>query len=124
MLADGSAVPTESKYRSLTGKTNVPDLRGVFLRGKDNLRPGERPRNDDGDSDLGKYQGDAVAAHQHDFKWGFKQDGSIVGGHIQGGDKTSYTVAADPNEKTEVQPNASGETRPRNVTVNYFTRIN
>jgi hypothetical protein len=81
-------------------------------------------RNPAGDLPLGQYQPDALAAHQHDFKYGFKQDDAAILDRIQGGSNTPYTVGSDSGEKTEIQPNASEETRPRNVTVNYFIKIN
>jgi hypothetical protein len=124
VLADGRSV-VGSLYAKVTGNTNIPDLRGVFLRGKNNLMPDESAgRNPAGDLPLGQYQPDALAAHQHDFKYGFKQDDAAILDRIQGGSNTPYTVGSDSGEKTEIQPNASEETRPRNVTANYFIKIN
>jgi hypothetical protein len=124
VLADGRSV-VGSLYAKVTGNTNIPDLRGVFLRGKNNLTPDESAgRNPAGDLPLGQYQPDALAAHQHDFKYGFKQDTAEILDRIQGSTNTPYTFGPDTGEKTEIQPNASEETRPRNVTANYFIKIN
>ena len=48
VLADGRDV-TGSDYHTITSNTNIPDLRGTFLRGKDNSR-GLDP---DGEKSLG-----------------------------------------------------------------------
>ena len=116
ILADGSSV-SESQYHIITGKLKIPDLRGVFIRGKNNGRnDGKQNPND---LELGAYQTDQFQSHVHEYNRG----GS--GGNLL------YSLAGGTNTGTgRGQTNfiVSGkhgvETRPRNVTVNFFIRIN
>lgn len=110
VLCDGQAV-IGSEYESITGQSNIPDLRGRFLRGKDHGATGVNP---DGDLALGSAQSDAFASHQHG---NVLQSVGGVGPVDSGGgsselDFTGATGSAGGNE-----------TRPKNVTVNYFIKI-
>lgn len=60
ILADGRSV-LGSTYNTVTGNANAPDLRGTFLRGKDD----GRGLNPDGDLTLGTYTADKFASHTH-----------------------------------------------------------
>ncbi|NBO99741.1 MAG: hypothetical protein EBU90_06395 [Proteobacteria bacterium] len=122
VLARGQNV-SGSKYASIKSVTTVPDLRGVFLRGKNNgsLEPRSNP---DGDSSLGTYQADQFQSHQHVVK---AKDGvDSLGGvgylpQTSSNYGPSNTLASD----AAYADNSGGnETRVKNVTVNYFIRIN
>lgn len=108
VLCDGRNV-TGSTYQSLTGQTNIPDLRGVFPRGKDN----GRGINPDGDLAIGAYTADKFAAHHHQYQ-------SPNGG--SGGGSASGTTGQAPfSDTTTVGAN---ETAPKSCTVNFFIKIN
>jgi hypothetical protein len=120
VLADGSAHPN-SQYAQITGRANVPDLRGIFLRGRDHGRVNADGRgNPAGNLELGAYQADMLVAHAHDVEIAEPTTNQTA--------ELGPTVA--PNrmgtEVGVVQSNDTGgqETRPRNVTVNYFIKIN
>lgn len=113
VLADGRKIGTNNKFYQITGKSKVPDLRGVFLRGKNHKRDTNRG-NPEGDLSLGEYRDDVFKRHDH---------GGIYGGE---GDKygmlDKYRYHASGYKKIEAEGGI--ETRPRNVTVNYFIKIN
>lgn len=112
-LADGRSV-AGSTYATITGSSTVPDLRGVFLRGKNNGRA-DAKQNPDGELALGAYQADDFKSHQHGLSsFGnvtLMNAGSSLGTYIQSG--SSNTAAT-----------GGVETRARNVTINYFIKIN
>lgn len=142
VLADGREV-TGSAYHKLGKGTNVPDLRGMFLRGKNSGREDELA-NPEGDLVLGEVQGAQLAQHGHvvtdpghrhqapttDGTTGTLEVPNGVAGAFD------YAVGADTNSSvtgvtignssaTSADPTAVGdETRPQNVTVNYFIRVN
>jgi hypothetical protein len=60
VLADGASA-AGSDWATLTGRTNLPDIRGRFLRAKDH-GSGNNPA---GDKVLDSYTADTVASHSH-----------------------------------------------------------
>ncbi len=122
ILADGRSV-AGSAFAVTTGNANVPDLRGMFLRGRNHggSPAGARAdgnENPDGLLTLGNMQGDMIASHAHGYihAWagGAMTDPSTPGQQTGG--------RRDINHQSN--PAGGNETRPRNVTVNYFVRIN
>lgn len=100
-----------SKLSQATGQTNAPDLRGVFLRGKNY---GYRAGVDE--VGLGQYRGDTIGPFQPSVRvlpsgpgtspgvsWG-------MGGALKKDDLFPVTQDA-------------AETQPKNVTVNFFCKI-
>jgi hypothetical protein len=113
VLCDGRTI-VGSKLARLTGISNAPDLRGRFLRGKNF---GTLPDVDE--IDLGKPQEDAVGPHHHsDLVHSPPFNDQRAGISYQG---PSTLATDDP-----MFPNSSQakETRPKNVTVNFFYKIN
>jgi microcystin-dependent protein len=100
---------------------NVPDLRGVFLRGwshgsgTDPDASARHPIKSGGASGdaVASFQGDALQAHDHDIKMGFLGVGA-------GGAIGAYTVPQSPNDHIETQAanaRVAPETRPKNASV-------
>lgn len=116
VLADGSAHPA-SRYAQITGREEVPDLRGVFLRGKDHGRfDADGVGNPGGDLALGERQDDEVRRHHHSVHpLAGVDDGEDTGPEVSG---TDTTVRAGLTSGY-----GGDETRPVNVTVNYFIKI-
>lgn len=113
VLCDGRGV-VGSRYQALTGNANLPDLRGMFLRGKNNGRS-DGKQNPGGDLVLGTYQDHEIQSHTHP-----------IPGYGAGGG-ASYVVNQDDSiYRSTVSTSASGgnETRPTNITVNHMIRIN
>ena len=110
-LADGRSV-AGSKYAASSGSSTLPDLRGQFLRGKSGTRT-DGKQNPDGDLALGAYQADAFASHSHTASFGavvLMNPGSTYGTYIQQGTSAVSSTGAN-------------ESRGKNVTVNYFVKI-
>lgn len=114
VLADGRAIPG-SKYSTLIG-TTVPDLRGMFLRGLNAGRNDGKEDPDGVDRVPGSYQGDTLKEHSHDYKTAgfhyrsFKGDDGRPRPVIEGAGKTDFT--------------GDLETRPKNVAVYFYIKIN
>ena len=119
MLANGQEVPTSAvDFRKIYG-TNVPDLRGVFIRGKNYSRNDEF-KNPIGDVPNGYVQMDEIKSHYHDFY--FTLIGFGFGGH--GGGDNNTVISADPTRPNNSTKSTIGEeTRPKNVTLSYYIRI-
>jgi hypothetical protein len=128
ILADGSNV-AGSAYQTLTSNTNVPDLRGIFTRGKNNGRS-DGYQNPDGDLALGTLQSQQFGAHNHPL-WTGSGNGSDYaitlrfgggfGPNVGGTYSNTNDVASGNLFMSEV---GGDETRPTVVTVNKFIRIN
>ena len=113
VLSDGRNI-SGSDLAVLTGWTVAPDLRGVFLRGKDH-GAGVNP---DGDTPEGTYQLDEFASHTHSTNYQ----------HSDNGDGAGYALinVASFAGSTDGSTTSQGglETRPKNIIVNYFIKIN
>lgn len=123
VLANGASA-IGSTYHAITGNTNVPDLRGVALRGKDN----GRGLNPDGDLALGTYQADAFQGHKHSINHGYDGGaGSVWVAGTGGGGRTGtvdHGILSPISDGTNGTPRTTSETRMKNVTVNIFIKIN
>ena len=125
-LLDGQ-LPGDSKLKKLLGvprfhpEWEMPDARGLFLRGVDSRKPHDSTiGNPAGRLPIGSYQ-DSCVNYQGEV---MKKNG--------GGDWVLNSIQQRPGAKgnnLEISPNnsagaASTEVRPRCVTVNIFVRIN
>ena len=97
---------------------NIPDYRGIFLRGWDHGRgmdPDSASRLDRGDGTTGDYvgtrQNDEFKSHNHSIDAGIDGSGTI----------TAIDIETDVNSLTPSQTNDTGgnETRPKNVNIIY-----
>ena len=122
-LADGRAI-SGSAYSTVTSQPNAPDLRGMFLRG---LNAGRSDGNQDpegGSRTIGNYQADQVRSHNHNN--GSFDRLMIANGLYTTNGAVDNTGPPEVNLFTSATINAFGgtETRPRNIAVNYYIRIN
>lgn len=139
VLADGRSV-AGSLYATLTGNSTVPDVRGLFLRaaGTNNSSlNGKVPS-----ATLGASQGDATAkngiqfvdnGHRHvegfsgvNSNAAFGTTDTVVAGNIntQNGTSTSYHPYTSNIATGAYITGGDAETRPANIAVNIFIKIN
>ena len=138
LLCHGQTVPTGSEYESLRKMvgSNLPDLRGLFLRGRNEGRtddwkdPDERP--------IGRLQGDATRRpnnpftsdaqgnHRHgllDWRYHNRRDDPGNFGHLESrpdGDR-QYTEYAGAHTHT-ITGGGDSETRPKNICINWIIK--
>jgi hypothetical protein len=117
VLADGQNVKG-SAYSAATGMETVPDLRGVFLRGKNNGRAA------DGNAELslGAYQADGFKTHVHSGVIGIS--GVKAGNVYDASPPQDRMNSFQPASTSTSVPDGAEETRPKNVTVNFFIKVN
>ena len=142
LLADGRSIAGFNlKYETLTQQSNIPNLLGVFIRGKNNGRA-DGNQNPDGDLALGQFSPDKFASHNHggvtgtdspDHTHGF---GGYQYGVNYGGDNTAMNLGVSPNgfyrytdgastrHTHAITPSGGNETAPKSVTLNPFIRVN
>lgn len=121
VLADGRDV-TRSQYEKLLRVRNVPDLRGLFLRGLNAERADGKEGPDATMRIGGDYQQDMVGKHGHSLA---PRIAALSVKAAYGG-LTEYAVGADATLGAAVSAGDSPgvETRPRNSGVYWYMRIN
>ena len=110
---------TGSTYASITGATTVPDARGTVLRCKD-YGVG---RNSSGDTALGTYQDDAFQDHQHVSTYDFGDEGGTSRNQGSSAGTRNWNSRTSLASQSGSGKTAS-ETRVKNITVNFFIKIN
>lgn len=129
VLADGTEAPL-SEYRTYIEKYqthlngNLPNLCGVFLRGFNNGQK-QNPQ----DSKIGEYQKFSIEKHNHKSQVSENRTGHPNGSEDSRGGTAHYKSYWRGNKglNNNTHPTSSygkDETRPENVTVNYFIKIN
>lgn len=116
---------------------NVPDLRGLFLRGVDDpdggvlngLDPAGRDPNADirialqtggnTGNEVGSFQDDLLEEHRHDIKW--NRDPVSSGGIVAATTVPEAGFRTDPSAVQPAPVNAE-ETRPKNAYVNFIIK--
>jgi trimeric autotransporter adhesin len=109
---------------------NLPDLRGMFLRGVDagagqdpnaTTRTAAKPGGNTGDK-VGTVQSDLLKNHTHSY-WSFGYERSGDPPHIPVGDPESYDFN-NANTGTVVEAGVAGaETRPKNAGVYWIIKV-
>lgn len=123
-LCDGrSCVGTT--YGTLYSQTSVPDMRNLFIRGKNNGRidPLSGP-----ELALGATQMDAFQGHNHTTSANMNGQGGS-GSMIPTGagykpDPTFAPYVIDNSVTNNSFPRVENETRPKHIVLNYFIKVN
>ncbi len=138
--ADGQLIIKQSKYGKLFNVETTPDLRSMFLRGLNAFDP-TKPREDEFTdpeqvAKAGRTQKHSFDSHNHDvvkkdgslslvlasFSYKGKGNNSFVSHYRYGAEKTY----AAPEDKDVWYAKEKGgvETRPNNIGVYYYIKIN
>lgn len=130
---DGRPVPN-SKFLTLTSQVQIPDLRGMFLRGLNTFDPYQpvpaiNPIKADTDNRVvGSYQQDGFAQHKHDSGARVRGDWTHAGndyGTAKSGQGNVWEHHKSHAYKTPYTSSVGGkETRPKNIAVFYYIKIN
>jgi hypothetical protein len=126
VLADGQIDISTSRYALLTKRYKPPDLRGIFLRGMNEGRI-DTTGDPEGNRGVGDYQFDAFKKHKHKspvtyYKSSFKESGSRPWTAVHMPTEGDIKKWQDRQEDTEEV--GGDETRPRNVAVYFYIKIN
>ncbi len=126
VLADGQSIAATSRYGQLSNKTKTPDLRGMFLRGvNEGRKDGEQ---DPDDRKPGEYQRDALQQHGHKTdarKHGWGKMGDTQGWTKKAGEAPIASVTFVTTLKdAKVKTRTAVETRPKNVAVYFYIKVN
>lgn len=118
---DGRPIPM-SKFQTVTSQLHLPDLRGMFLRGLntfDPFQPVPVVASDKADPEsrvVGSFQADNLKEHSHTIP-----NPTVHAGSDKGPDGGSYNAWG----KNAPTANFGGaETRPKNVAIFYYIKIN
>ena len=132
--ADGREIPN-STFQQITSQNNLPDLRGVFIRGLNQFDYGVPPISgrDPDTRQVGGFQGDSYRSHDHGDGSHSHSTGIFQGAATNFSGPVFRTVDAPQNDPRTVLSPASGriiqftggpETRPINMAMYYYIRIN
>lgn len=126
--ADGRVVPG-SYFQKVVSKDRVPDLRGMFLRGLNIMDPNpqvalDTTKSDPDTRDVGEYQPDQFKTHEHHYGTpNYLVPMNLGDRYFDGLFFHEGQIGAD--HMTHLDPGVGGpETRPRNIAVYYYIRIN
>jgi len=130
---DGRLVPNSAFVRA-ANVLNVPDLRGIFIRGLNQFDVNETTtvaadRMNPENKKVGDLQLDELGSHTHGLtNRGFRND-NLSGGRrgFGGAEFTQFDAGQglkDINSLVTVNPTTGAETRPKNMSLYYYIRIN
>ncbi|HNY30312.1 MAG TPA: hypothetical protein PKO15_05440 [Fibrobacteria bacterium] len=116
------------------GGVNIPDLRGVFLRGIDYIVTGRKETGRDSTAARkpGVFQGDAIQDHAHlngatdDLAAAFPRGASAFSGttlHIQNENAETSSYEGRTSNVIASSARATTETRPKNVAVYWYIKV-
>jgi hypothetical protein len=127
---DGRPLPY-SKYSKFASQPNAPDLRGVFLRGLNSfdptytINPSNLQQLNPDSNPLGGFQGDNFKNHKHLIReaWGFKTDRGVdTNTHGSNSGPTNGDIGSVT--ETYISTEGGNETRPKNISIYYYIKIN
>ncbi len=134
---DGRSIAHSALHDAIPALVLAPDLRGKFLRGLNHIaatgEPGYNPETSDADGEAHhrkvlEYQDDQVRLHNHPAR-------GIIQGSVSGSNGTrdvdngSQKMNSDPqygahNVSIIMDGYGGTETRPKNVAVYFFIKVN
>lgn len=106
---------------------NLPDLRGLFVRGRDggmgvdpdaNSRTALKPGGNIGD-EVGSFQEDELKSHVHSHA----RLQQVNNGYLKGGASGNTSDKGFPTISSNTNPSGGSETRPKNANVLYIIKV-
>ena len=131
IFADGQKVPGTA-FAKLTGDKPVPELRGMFLRGidvTDSRQPGDRQPYATALPVSKRFTGmtDKAGAHWHAGGMQLSKVGdkyNVGGSNYLAAGTANTEIAGEHTHTLEITDGGDVETRPVNVAVFYYIKIN
>ncbi|WP_138485400.1 hypothetical protein [Dyadobacter bucti] len=129
VLMQGQKMP-DSKLAKLYGIKDIPDARGLFIRGM-NFGRGVGEGDADGDRLIASYQGDKLKRHDHYVGREGTSDPMPLG-HSNSGNGSTWRISSDDGPSWNnasinllAQKNQDGgeETRPRNIALYIYIKV-
>lgn len=122
----------KSKYSKFSGG-QIPDLRGLFLRGANSYGVdfpnvglvADDHKNKD-EKGIGIYQEDQYKNHKHLIReaWGFRTDRGVEVPFVGSNQRPTSGEIGSVTETYRSSDGSDNETRPKNVSVYYYIKIN
>ncbi len=113
------------------GTNGTPNLRGMFIRGRDDVGTGPALVDPDGSRAIGALpQGDTFQGHWHSHSWSNGMPPNTGGLAFAGSAATASAFATDliignpTDDGVNGAPRTANETRPKNVALTYCMRKN
>lgn len=125
LMDGGSSRISDSIYKKsilfLEYKIPLPDARGLFIRGMNEQRSKDTG-DAAGDGSVGRYQNDTFKKHTHGVTYSdlpFRFDASGMGIQSNSGAQTQTAKL-----KIQISPTGEEETRPRNIALFIYIKVN
>ncbi len=106
------------------GTNGTPDLRGRFIRGRDDVGTGAAGNDPSGSRAVGDVQADAFQGHRHNHQGPLAYSELESGGGNVARIATTLTTTDPVTDGTNGAPRTANETRPKNVALTYCMRQN
>jgi hypothetical protein len=128
---DGRKLPNKCKY-ARSGAQFTPDLRGLFLRGLNEMIPGNQgapelnpDQENKEEQGVGRLQKDSVGTHGHSLVTRTPANaGSSDAISLEGADAVAGHNGKTTTTGRHVTAHPGLETRPKNVSLFYYIKIN
>jgi hypothetical protein len=125
ILCNGQAVPSSSEYNALRNivGSNVPDLRGMFLRGAGKNSNSSFAYTGDSVRAVGSTQSNTVGPHIHPFDdYTYSECCPSYGFLGQADHSDGDNGPKSPYRHDTLQNSGSEETRPNNMAINFIIK--